>query len=90
MQVEKRLKRDRDEAMKGSMRMKDNKLVSSSKVGGAYFHKQWTTPLTSEDVSCYRSAIAHVMRLFLERHGMTLDGKELARHVHDLMVSSIK
>eukprot|EP00972_Heterocapsa_arctica_P015814 2330826-Heterocapsa_arctica.AAC.1 len=53
MQVEERLKRYRDEAVKESMTMEDCKLVSSPKVGGAYSQEQRTTPLTSEDASRY-------------------------------------
>eukprot|EP00972_Heterocapsa_arctica_P056854 8390986-Heterocapsa_arctica.AAC.1 len=39
---------------------------------------------------CYRSAVVCVMWLLLERHGVMFNGKELACHAHDLMVSNMK
>eukprot|EP00972_Heterocapsa_arctica_P052293 7693179-Heterocapsa_arctica.AAC.1 len=46
--------------MKELMMMKDCKLVSSPKVGDACSQEQQTTPLTSEDASRYRSAVARM------------------------------
>eukprot|EP00972_Heterocapsa_arctica_P050943 7489064-Heterocapsa_arctica.AAC.1 len=70
--------------------MKDCKPVSSPAISGAYSQEQQLTPLTSDEASRYLSAVGRVMWLLPERPDMAFIGKELARHVHDPMVSDLK